>query len=398
MKFLVVDDDSSKRTQIQRFLIEQGLHAGEIEEAEHASGARMILERSPVDVLLIDVLLPVRAGGLPRGENSVELLRQIVDDGTTPSPRYIIGITADVDALNSFSRDFGALMTQVLYVAPGETAWQDSLKALLLLLRRVEDARGHNDFDVCILNALRSPELVAVYRVWPLNLGAEKIVRKNILCRTGTVTLEGRELKIVCAHLAQMGPIASTHATTALLSEYRPRLLLMTGICGGFADQVDIGDVVVADKSWDWQAGKWADDGTLATAPDQRDASPDLVAEARGLDAELLAAHSTFVGARPERVPRLLVGPMVTGSSVVASLDIQKVFRGQHRKMAAVDMECYGLYYAAENHADAPVRAICIKAVSDLADRSKSDDFQRYCSEMSAHIALKLAQRFFLAT
>jgi hypothetical protein len=58
-------------------------------------------------------------------------------------------------------------------------------------------------------------------------------------------------------------------------------------------------------------------------------------------------------------------------------------------------MECYGLYYAAENHAGAPVRTICVKGVSDLADRAKKDSIQAYCSHMSAVATLEVLKRFF---
>lgn len=170
----------------------------------------------------------------------------------------------------------------------------------------------------------------------------------------------------------------------------------MTGVCGGFADHVRVGDVVVAEKSWDWQAGKWSEGGALATALDQRDGSAELVAEARGIEAVLADIYEAYRGARPESMPRLVVGPMVTGSSVVASLDIQKVFRNQHRKMIGVDMECYGLYFAGANSGGAPVSAICVKAVSDLADRTKGDDFQTYCSSyLSAQVSLELVRRYF---
>jgi len=395
MRVLIVDDDPQKILIIRNFLTERGVDSGDVVDAEHAAGARMLLEQMWFDVLLIDVLLPVRKGATPRGEDSVELLRQIVDDGTTPAPRYILGITASQDAYAAFDRDFKSLITQILHVAPGEDAWRESLAALLLLIRRVEAAEEVNDYDLCILNALRSPELEAVYESWPLTLGAEKLLRRNILCRTGTVSLDGVERRVACAHLSQMGPIASTHAATALLAEFRPRILLMTGICGGFSDHVNIGDVVVAEKSWDWQAGKWSDEGTLATALDQRDAAADLVTLAREVEVALSDLHESYACTKPQNVPRLVVGPMITGSSVVASLDIQKVFRKQHRKMVGIDMECYGLYYAAENHAGAPVRAICIKAVSDLADRSKGDEFQTYCSHMSALVALEVVRRYF---
>jgi nucleoside phosphorylase/CheY-like chemotaxis protein len=395
MRVLIVDDDPHKVAIVQALLVERGVAVADILTAEHAAGARILLERVPVDVLLIDVLLPVRAGAVPRGEDSVELLRQIVDDGTTNAPRYILGMTASLDARATFDDEFKSLVIQVLHVAPGEAAWRESLNALLLLIERVESAEGSSDYDICVLNALRSPELEAVYSSWPLKLGAERLLRRNIVCRTGTVTLDGVERRIACSHLSQMGPVASAHAATALLAEFRPRVLLMTGICGGFSDHVQLGDVLVAEKSWDWQAGKWTDGGTLATASDQRDAAAELIAQARSAEAVLSTLHAEYGGTKPPVAPRLVVGPMVTGSSVVASLDIQKVFREQHRKMAGVDMECYGLYYAAENHAGAPVHAICVKAVSDLADRAKSDDFQMYCSYMSALVSLEVLKRFF---
>ncbi|WP_149137290.1 phosphorylase family protein [Cupriavidus campinensis] len=397
MRFLIVDDDTQKVDLVRNFLIDKGATAQDILTAEHAAAARVILSRETVDVLLIDVLLPARAGALPQGANSVELLRQIVEDGTTPAPRHILGITADWDASAAFADDFRSLVTQVLHVTQGEVAWQESLTSLLLMHRRIGDARESNDYDICVINALRF-ELDAVYATWPLQMGEELLLNRNILYRTGSVALSpAMEKRVVCAHLSQMGPVASTHAVTALLYEFRPRVILMTGICGGFSDQVRIGDIVVADKSWDWQAGKWGDEGDLATALDQRDGAAELVAEARSVEAKLPELVAAYNGAHLDMTSKLVVGPMVTGSSVIASVDIQKVFRKQHRKIAAVDMECYGLYYSAANHAGAPVRSLCIKAVSDLADRAKADDFQSYCAHISAATALEIVRRYFRA-
>lgn len=118
MRVLLVDDDPNKVSVVKSFLVEQGVVADDILTAEHAAGARMLLERLPVDVLLIDVLLPARSGAVPRGEDSVELLRQIVDDGTTRAPRYIVAMTASVDAQSAFDGEFKSLVTQVLHVAP----------------------------------------------------------------------------------------------------------------------------------------------------------------------------------------------------------------------------------------------------------------------------------------
>lgn len=395
MRILLVDDEQGKRDAIVAFLCSRGVERQNIVVAEHAAAARVQLMEHAFDVLLLDVLLPARANSRPSGEHSVELLRQIMDDGTSTAPRYIFGITADSDGAAAYAADFESLVIQVVHFNPGDGVWQEALTGLLQFLKRQEQARDSYDYDVCVLNALRTPELASLLELWPVQLGAEKLLCQNIIHSTGTLALDGAVRRVACAHLSQMGPIASAHAAATLLNEFRPRLLVMTGICGGFAKEVNIGDLVIAEKSWDWQAGKWAEGGVLAPSVDPRDGSAELVAYARTIEDSVRRSHGSFKGHKPDEPPRLVAGPMVTGSAVVASQDIQEVFRGQHRKMAGIDMECYGMYYAAANHAGAPVRTLCIKAVSDLADRAKADDHQQYCSYISAAAMLEVVALHF---
>ncbi|WP_322470199.1 response regulator [Hydrogenophaga sp. SNF1] len=396
MRVLLVDDEQHKREALLNFLASKGVERESIVVAEHAAAARVRLNESAFDVLLLDVLLPSRAGARPSGEHSVELLRQIVEDGTSTAPQFIIGITADAQGSVDYAAEFKALVTHVVHFNPGDGVWQQMLSVVLQLLKRQEQAKQANDYDVVVLDALRSPELETLLEVWPVQLGSEKLLCRNILHSTGTLELDGTTRRVACAHLSQMGPIASAHAAATLLTELRPRLLVMTGICGGFSKEVSIGDLVIADKSWDWQAGKWTEGGTLAPSVDPRDGAADLVAYARTIEKAVKVAYDRFTGhEKPVTAPRLVAGPMVTGSAVVASNDIQEVFKGQHRKMAGVDMECYGMYYAASNHAGAPVRTLCIKAVSDLADRAKTDDLQHYCSYISAAAMLEVVRLHF---
>ena len=396
MRFLLVDDDQHKREAIVNFLASRGVERESIVVAEHAAAARVKLSESSYDVLLLDVLLPSRAGARPAGEHSVELLRQIVEDGTSTAPQFIIGITADAQGTLDYTAEFKTLVTQVVHFNQGDGVWQQMLSVVLQLLKRQDQAKQTNNYDVVVLNALRSPELDNLLKVWPVKLGSEKLLCRNILHSTGTLVLDGTTKRVACAHLSQMGPIASAHAAATLLTEYRPRLIVMTGICGGFSKEVSIGDLVIADKSWDWQAGKWTEEGLLAPSVDPRDGAADLVAYARTITEVVKLAHDRFTGyEKPAIAPKLVAGPMVTGSAVVASKDIQDVFKSQHRKMAGIDMECYGMYYAASNHAGAPVRTLCIKAVSDLADRAKVDDHQQYCSYISAAAMLEVVRLHF---
>jgi nucleoside phosphorylase/CheY-like chemotaxis protein len=396
MRVLIVDDDAVKATCLKDELILCGVKPIDIVLADCVVAARSELHHASFDAMLLDVLLPTRRHGKPSADNSVELLREIINDGSTKAPRYMLGVTADLTALTEHAGEFERLTSNVLLVNPSQSAWKGSLRNLIAFINRVDAQQGVFDYDICVLNALKAPELDAVLDSWPLTLGSDKLLNRSVIYRDGTCRIADADLRIVCGYPAQMGPIAATHAATSMLTAFRPRVLIMTGICGGFSDHVSIGDVVIAERSWDWQSGKWSEDGVLLAAPDHREADAELLSWARMLQGprfqELVAR---FDGSKPSHVNKLVIGPMVTGSSVVASKDIQAVFRAQHRKMVAVDMECYGLYYTTSMLDGPSTKVLCVKSVSDLADRGKADDFHKFCSHMSSMVALELLNNYF---
>jgi nucleoside phosphorylase len=394
MKILIVDDELTKITTLKNELFELNVQDSDVSVAYHAAEARKLLQEIAFDIMLLDVLLPVREGKNPSGETSVELLRQIVDDGDYIAPKYIIGITANLDALQQHDSEFRNLTSHIIEITPVSDDWKTPLRASISHLQNTKNAELTYNYDVCVLTALRDPELKAVLSTWSPKFTPEEILISGVMVRSGTINCNNAEKRVVFAYLPKMGLIAATHMTEALLQTFKPRVLIMTGICGGFSDRVNIGDVVVANKSWDWQEGKWTENGVLMPSPDQKDASSELVAIARGIESRLNDFQSNFQGNIPNTRAKLITEPMVSGSSVVASIDIQTAFRDQHRKMAAVDMECYGMYYAATMTSAPKPETICIKSVSDLADREKADDLQKYCSYMSACVALELMQNY----
>ncbi|NQY26490.1 MAG: hypothetical protein HRT92_04855 [Piscirickettsiaceae bacterium] len=395
MKLLIVDDDQSKINAIKSEILslDSSISDSDICQATDASQARIILSKTYFDVMFLDVLLPARKDENATGDVSVELLRQIIDDGTCQAPSRIIGMTACSDALEKHRDKFIGLASQILLITPGVDDWKCSIKSLLNLFRNAENAQSTYDYDICILTALRRPELEAVLATWEAKLEPEELLAEGLLTAKGILNINGVEKKVVFSHLNQMGLVAAAHATEILIQKFKPRMLLMTGICGGFSDKVNIGDVIVADKSWDWQAGKWDDNGTLQSASDQKEASKKFVTISHTIEEKLKLFQSEYSGNVPPDVSKLIVGPMVSGSSVISSPEIQKIFRSQHRKMVAVDMECYGVYYAVALTGGPTPQVICIKSVSDLADSSKSDDFQEYCSYISARTALEIVKK-----
>lgn len=393
-RVLVVDDDNSKVAAIREVLIKCGVQDADVVVATDAAEARIALSNQSCDLMLLDVLLPARTGARPSGDVSVDLLRQIVEDETSPAPTHILAITAQLEALREHEEAFRRMTTQVLHVEIGQDDWRESLAMLIRKLQAQDSGPASFGIDICVQTALRKPELQAVLDTWPATWDPEKFLTKGVLVREGKLEVHGKTLRLACAHASQMGLLANAHLSSALLTEYRPRVIAMSGICGGVADGIALGDVVVAEKSWDWQSGKWTPGGELSSAIDQKDGSNDLVALARGVDTELTQMHHEYAGEKPSNIPRLFVSPMVSGSAVVENADIHKLFKNQHRKVGAVDMECYALYYQSSLAAPPATKAICVKAVSDLARRGKGDDYQEFGSYMSARVLLETIKRW----
>jgi len=66
----------------------------------------------------------------------------------------------------------------------------------------------------------------------------------------------------------------------------------------------------------------------------------------------------------------------------------------QHRGLLGIDMEAYALFSAAVGSGKPRPLALCVKAVSDFADKDKVDDYQEYAASISASFILETAKRF----
>jgi nucleoside phosphorylase len=393
---LIVDDDPGKISKIRDFLLSQGFASEDIVAASHATDARNQLKLRAFDLLIVDVLLPLRQGDHPQGETSVELLRQIVEGGGFPTPMRIVAVTADREALSKYELEFRQLTTVIVEVSPRSDAWRTTLESAISHICASKDQRDAYDVDVCIQTALRDPELRAAQSAIPLHWSPEELFTRGSVCRRAEHQTSNLRIRVVCAHASQMGMVPASHLASELIRVFKPRIICMSGVCGGMSNDVRIGDVVIASRSWDWQSGKWTGDGEFQMAPEQVSASNRLASLVQGAEHVLKTAYETFEGKKPAYSPRIIVGPMCSGSSVISFAKLKSSLLLQHRKTAAIDMECYGLYYAAVNAADPVPQTICVKSVCDLADATKSPEYQEFCSYASAAVMWDGVVRAFL--
>lgn len=394
VKVLVVEDSEAKVNTLSKELFALGVLEPNVIIARSAVDARRALKEhvGTLSLMLLDLALPNRPGDLPSPAIGLELLKQILEDGEYSAPDNIVGTTADYETLAEYERDFKAYTTQIFLVSPESVEWKFSLAKIIQRINRSIDAPREHKVDVCFVTALRHPELAAIQQL-PIAWSPEQSLENGVLFQEGTAEINGQTKTFVCAHLTQMGLVAAAFICSSLIERFAPRLLIMTGICGGLPS-TKLGDVVVANRSWDWQSGKWLHDSSFESAPDQKEASSVLTGLAHRTE-EFILNFWRGQDNRPTTAPSLKVGPMVSGSAVVEDKSKHITFLHQHRKAVAVDMECFGVYFAARMALPPQPLALCIKAVSDLADRHKQDNYQVYCSQISAGAAFEVVKMHF---
>lgn len=394
MNILIVDDTPSKCEVLSKFLKENDVPAEKIITVHSARQARELVRDRPYDLLLIDLVLPASNRGEPRADVGFELLQEFAEEGRATR---IIGTTANLEAQDQYSSAFRQMAEQLLLIDGINNDWRDSLKNVVQQIRGREGRPIQYNLDFAFLTAVRKTEYNAVLDL-PIDWGPEKVLPNGGLYREGSVDIDGVRRTGLVTHAKQMGMVAACHLAQSVINEFRPRLVLMTGICGGLPGETSLGDLVIADKSWDWQSGKYASGGEFHAAPDQKDASPQLVAMAKSLEPQVNDIVRSFVGrgfAMPMTTPKFVDGPMLSGSSVVADDGVHELFLVQHRKPVAVDMEAYGVYYACRMAGTPAPDFLCLKAVSDQSNAHKADDLQPFCSALSAHVGWRLLQRHF---
>ena len=207
---------------------------------------------------------------------------------------------------------------------------------------------------------------------------------------------DGRRYRILAARQEQMGMTAAATLATKISYTFHPRYLIMVGIAAGVApkdvEEQLYGDVVVANTVWNYSFGKFvsASDGTVAFGsvgfkprPVTLGVSPDIFPYVRAAMAS------------PENQNHVHIGPIASGSSVIANAEIlDKQIHSQFRDTAALDMEAYAVAYAITQMPNPQPIPLVIKSVCDYADSQKSDRYQKFAAYTSAEFAKLLYEKF----
>lgn len=390
LSILVVEDDPGKKQKLFDFLQARADLFEEPDVSVSTADASRRMQEREYDLLILDVVVPAKPGGAPNERNSLDLLEQIdAKHGDIKSPKFVLPISS-ASELSQEVKDFflGRPWGVVGYHEDSAQALLDIESVARWISRQSDQPLQDQRADIFIIAALEDPEFTATEAAFE-GFGPLEPLDSKQLVRFCEIEIDQKKFKIAAAFCARMGPVAAALLTSKAAELLRPKLVVMVGICAGISDKVDIGDVIAADVSWDWQSGKFFDqDGEqgFMISPHQLDI--DLETRAALLqfkrDSNFWASFAHDSRKLSLSLPKLVLGPVATGASVLADAQVAKKIReDQNRSVVGLDMETYGVYAAAQA-ASIPIRAISLKSVCDKGDKEKNDDYQAYAARVSA--------------
>ena len=239
----------------------------------------------------------------------------------------------------------------------------------------------------------------AIHRL-PWNWDALAPLDDCTFVRPGQTRMAEQEVSVITASPSRMGMTSTALLASKLICVYRPRFIVMAGVCAGIKEKTHLGDIIFADPTWDWQSGKRVrdkDNPQFAISPHQLDTPEFARTRAQQLANESTIWHSIRKAwpSPPAHELRLLIGPVASGSAVLADGQVVTEIRAQERTLLGIEMECYGLFAAASLAPIPRPTPLAFKSVCDFADPDKDDDMQAYAAYTSANAVHAFFETYF---
>ncbi|RZB34531.1 MAG: hypothetical protein SRB1_00299 [Desulfobacteraceae bacterium Eth-SRB1] len=403
IQILILDDNKAKAERV-REVIETipEILPDDVFVAQDLIQARDACRQHLYDLLVLDLRLPNRIGDTPEDMAGCEFIKELNSSTTLLRPYHIIGLTAYEDVLEKADPVFENDLWRIIKYDTRTNIWRRQLASKLQYLVTSKKALLKADstrhiYDMGVVTALHVPEYQSI-----LDLPAEwqEVKQPNdpTIYHKGRFQNGEKQLSVIAACAQQMGMPAAAVLSSKLIAQFRPRYLAMSGIAAAVKDgDARIGDILIADQSWDYESGKHKIvKNKQVFEPDPRSIPLRVDVKERFLH---LHAQNSFLadiqnawrGGKQEGRLQVHIGPIASGSAVVQDEGIVAHIKAHSRKLIGLDMETYAVFFAAENSSLPRPIPLSIKSACDYADKEKSDDHQAYAAFTSAQYLFRFA-------
>lgn len=403
MKILIVEDENSKAQQVKMVVIETiGSAINEVEVAPSINEAIKKMMAVKYDFLIADMCLPAAFGEKIEEDGGVQLIKIITGDKRIMKPVDIIVLTAYSEMIEKYKGEIEKESFNMVAYDSSSEEWKQKIRdRLIYILSYVSSPKQKREYmyDAAIITAV-SVERDAVKKLsgdWRI----KSVDGDSAIYYETEWGCDGRIQKIITTSMTQMGMVAAATLTTKVIYNFCPRYIIMPGIAGGVKEEYEFGDIIIPREVKDYCSGKYTtpqnveEDSkinplnyfvpTATSISTDADIINKLAQDFSGILSEI---HKMWPQNTKYKVPSLRTGYMASGDSVIQnSAVIDQMIKNHLRQTDGLDMEAYGVYYAAQQAIAPKPIPICMKAISDFANKEKSDEHQAYAAYTSAQFA-----------
>ena len=202
------------------------------------------------------------------------------------------------------------------------------------------------------------------------------------------LSLKGGEFyEIVVALAPDKANVNSALLVRDINEHWEPNAILLVGIAGAAIEEVHLGDLVIASNIFFYERGFVTAEEIIS---ESQMFQPDFVLFDRAQNFAMWITEEDWTNrislAIPDMAqshPKIHNGVIASGEKVVADSAFRDKIAAQHHKIIAIEMEGYGFSEAIRQQF-IPTRHLVIKAISDLADSGKNDEWQPYAAAVAA--------------
>lgn len=199
---------------------------------------------------------------------------------------------------------------------------------------------------------------------------------------------------------SRWGKVASATTATSLITEFKVKQLIFTGVAGAVSPDLKIGDVVIGTAFYqhDMDARPlFAKHVIPLTGNIFFTADPTLIRRAEAACKEVLKSpteyiHSSFLKKFNIHQPQYMLGIIASGDQFISDSKVTKIILSDQPKTIAVEME--GAAVAQVCH-DYKIPFVVIRVISDLANQAAYIDFPRFIEEIAKQYSKSIIRHIF---
>lgn len=383
MKILVLEDEDAKFSQIEE-LIAEIVPGADIVRRKNWFDYASAIAGAKFDLILLDLLVPRSPKDDTIEDHHASLVSTTRSYESKSFRTPAIVLTRHKLDAGDFVHDLNAVDINVIpFNDHGE--WREALKIKLLA------AQPDKRFEFVIICALdkEADAFETVVDSW----GPVKGI-SGLICREAQIG--GYRGAIV--RTGRMGLVAAAVVASMAIERFAPRLICMSGICGGVRGEAEIYDLLVTQNCHQHDAGKWGASGfksehyDVQLDVDVHNKLVELCAD-ESLMRSLVDGLDPSVKEVPKGKDRVEVrvrsdAATSSGSAVIAQEGKTATLAAGQRKLAGFDMEVYSIYEAAR-HAKSRPAFFAAKSVVDDGGKNKGDQFHRIGCLLSARFVAR---------